>query len=207
MKIDRMKNSMGDFYDYSFIEGNKELYIYFARNYDFGMFLSTDRLLPEDEDITIDFYITQENYNLYYAFDKLYNRMITSKNNNKNAPVFNKMVETYYGEEYEFEPLVDNNSNINWVSDNDPASVADKLVISKEEDSYKLTFIRNDKPLDYGHKTNSGINIVFRNSGSRYNPYNCMFMELYNNLQSINPEYHQIRFEELDYAKKLIKKQ
>ena len=29
MKIDRMKNRLGNFYDYCLMEGNKELYIFF----------------------------------------------------------------------------------------------------------------------------------------------------------------------------------
>ena len=197
MKIDRKKNVMGDFYDYCLMEGNKELHIFFTTEYDLYMLLRTDRLLPENENISIDFDITKEDYNLYFIFDKLYRR-ITESNALSN-------------DNQDFEPnhhkdLLDDNFNIIWVSDYEPMDSGDRLVISKEEDSYKLTFVRNDKPLDNGLKSNGCIPIRISNSGSRYNPFNCVFMELYDGLQSINPKYHQIRFEELGYNKELVKK-
>ena len=197
MKIDRMKNRLGNFYDYCLMEGNKELYIFFAGNLDLYFLLSTDKLLPPNENITLDFDITKENYDLYLIFDKLYNRIINSKKTNKEDDFWNNTDS--------INQLVDDNLNINWISDNGPADLEDKLVISKEEDSYKLTFIRNDKPMDFGFKSNAGIGIRFRNDGSRYNPFNCFFMELYNSLQKINPENHQIRFEELEYDEKVKK--
>ena len=205
MKIDRKKNSMGDFYDYCLMDKNKMLYIFFANTLDLYMLLCTDKLLPPNENITIDFDITKEDYDIYRIFDRLHRAFMNSKENNPDAPFFQKSITTEYGEPYEVAPLVDENSNINWISDNGPAVLEDRLVISKEEDSYKLTFVRNDKPMDFGFKTNSGIGIRFRNSGSRYNPFNCLFMELYDNLQKINPEYHQISFEELDYKEKVKK--
>ncbi len=205
MKIDRKKNSMGDFYDYCLMDNNKMLYIFFANNLDLYMLLCTDKLLPPNKNITLDFDITKEDYDIYRIFDRLHSAFVNSKENNADAPFFQKSITTEYGEPYEVAPLVDENLNINWISDNGPAVLEDRLVISKEEDSYKLAFIRNDKPMDFGFKTNSGIGIRFRNSGSRYNPFNCVFMELYDNLQKVNPEYHQISFEELDYQEKVKK--
>ena len=40
MKIDRMKNRLGNFYDYCLMEGNKELYIFFAGNLDLYFLIS-----------------------------------------------------------------------------------------------------------------------------------------------------------------------
>ncbi len=200
MKIDRIKNSMGDFYDYSLMEGNKELLIFFARNYDLYMLLSTNKLLPPNENVTMDFDITKENFDLYHLFDQLYKKIVNSKPLDEDSSI-------YYVGKGAYEDLVDQDLNITWISDNGPEEIEDKVVISREEDSYKLTFIRNDKPMDFGFKTNTGIAIRFRNSGSRYFPFNSAFMELYRGLQKINPEYHQIAFEELEYNKQLIKKQ
>ncbi len=198
MKIDRIKNSMGDFYDYSLMEGNKELLIFFARNYDLYMLLSTNKLLPPNENVTMDFDITKENFDLYHLFDQLYKKIVNSKPLDEDSSI-------YYVGKGAYEDLVDQDLNITWISDNGPEEIEDKVVISKEEDSYKLTFIRNDKPMDFGFKTNTGISVRFRNSGSRYSPFNTAFMELYNNLQSIDPDCHQIRFEEIEY-KELVKK-
>ena len=200
MKIDRTKNSICNCYDYCLIDGNKEIYIFFAGTLDLYMLACIDKLLPPNENITIDFDITKENYDLYLAFDKLYNRIVNSQAYSN--------PEIYLVGKNEYDRLVDENKNIVWISDNGPADIEDRLVISQEEDSYKLSFIRNDKPMDFGFKSNSGIGIRFRNDGSRYNPFNCMFLELYENLQKINPEYHQISFEELEYkdkVKKLVK--
>ena len=47
------------------------------------------------------------------------------------------------------------------------------------------------------------ISIRFRNSGSLYDPFNMIFMRMFNKLQNYDPEYHQIHFEEINYAKKL----
>ena len=54
----------------------------------------------------------------------------------------------------------------------------------------------------------SSFNIVvrFRNSGSRYDPFNCVFMRFYQRLQEVDPNYHQVHIEELIYRKKLKRK-
>jgi hypothetical protein len=191
MQIKRIQNSMGNFYDYSLIDGDKELRIFFARNYDLFFILDNHTLLS-NENIEMDFNITKEDYDLYLIFDKAYNRFVTSKNNNLN-----------YSFLHDFYQLVDEDNNINWISDEGPVDIEDKLVISKEEDSFRLRFIRSDKNYDYN---NSGICIRVRNSGSRYNPFNCIFMELYDNLQSIDPLYRQINlYEYLNRDIKVLK--
>ncbi len=201
MEIKRVQNSMGNFFDYSLVDGDKELSIFFARNYDLYFVLGNHTLLPPDENIEMDFYINKDNYDLYLMFDKAYNRFINSKYNNSKKNDF-----LDYSSAHDFYQLVDDDNNINWISDDGPEEVEDRLVISKEDDCYKLKFIRNDKRMDFGFKNNHGITIRFRNSGSRYNPFNVIFMELYNNLQTINPEYHQISMEEYLNRKVLIKK-
>ena len=46
------------------------------------------------------------------------------------------------------------------------------------------------------------ICIRFRNSGSTYDPFNIIFMRMFNKLQEYIPEYHQIHIEEMNYSKK-----
>ena len=40
------------------------------------------------------------------------------------------------------------------------------------------------------------ITVRFRNSGSRYDPFNIIFMKLYQGLYELDYEYHQIHIEE-----------
>ena len=40
------------------------------------------------------------------------------------------------------------------------------------------------------------ITVRFRNSGSRYDPFNIIFMKLYQGLCALDYEYHQIHIEE-----------
>lgn len=56
---------------------------------------------------------------------------------------------------------------------------------------------------DYKYKIFCSVRL--RNSGSRYEPFNLCFMDLFNKLCALNPEYHQIHFEELLIDKELKK--
>ena len=50
------------------------------------------------------------------------------------------------------------------------------------------------------------ITIRFRNSGSRYDPFNIIFMRLYQGLCNLDYEYHQIHIEEYLQESKIKKK-
>lgn len=58
--------------------------------------------------------------------------------------------------------------------------------ISKLDNSYKLTFIRTDKRRSYGFKSPDGIYIRLSNSGSRYTPFNVIFMRMYQEFNKTN---------------------
>ena len=133
-------------------------------------------------------------------FDKAYNRFINSKYNNSKKNDF-----LDYSSAHDFYQLVDDDNNINWISDDGPDDIEDRLVMSKEDDCYKLKFIRNDKSMDFGFKNKHGITVRIRNSGSRYNPFNCVFMRMYQELQNIDPNFRQMHFEDIKYIKKLKK--
>ena len=74
------------------------------------------------------------------------------------------------------------------------------LEIKYQEDKYIITFHQGKE--DFGFPTYA---IRFRNSGSRYEPYNLAFMNMYNSLSEYDPNYHQIHIEEYLYNKKLQK--
>lgn len=135
------------------------------------------------------FTITKENYFLYQKLDELYIRI------KEKRPYPKIEIE----EDYTFEKLFQNGV-IEWYSDDAPMEEASKVEIKKLEESYAITFYQGK--LDYGFPT---YTVRFRNSGSRYNPYNLAFMNMYYGLGEYNPDYHQIHIEEYLYYKKLQK--
>ena len=196
MEIRKIKNDM-DSYDFYFREDNKELKIMFSGNLDLYLVMSNGDLLPNDSDSIIDFYITKEDYQVFNTFQLLYESII-------NGEVFENSFDNY-SNTYEYMELVDQDKNINWISDGGPIDIEDKLIISKiDDDSYRLRFMRiNSDMLNF--KNNTSISVRIRNSRSKYSPFNYPFMRMYDELQSLEPEYHQIHFEELEFAKKLKK--
>ena len=94
------------------------------------------------------------------------------------------------------------------VFDEEDYLIADRVSIEKIDDTYVLKFTRPELTEDkFSFRTIGNISIRFRNSGSRYDPFNIIFMRMFNKLQEYNPEYHQIHLEELSYQKKLTLKQ
>ena len=96
--------------------------------------------------------------------------------------------------------------NIRWHSDDDCYDDADRVMITELEDSILLEFYRPKTEFGtIGFRMPGTITIRFRNSGSTYDPFNIVFMKMYQQLQKYNPDYHQIHFEELEYQKRLRK--
>ena len=187
-------------YNFEFIKDNKSLKIFFGGNLDLYMTLGTDKTLPYGENISIDFDITKEDYEIYELFDTLYNDII-------NCNVFDEYkLNRGLKNNYVYRDLVDKNKNITWISDDGPREVEDRVIISKKDkDTYKLMFIRNDKELDFGFKSPYSIAIRFRNSGSWYEPFNVCFMKMFKKLQKLDINYHQYSIDEYMYIRKLNK--
>ena len=201
MKIRKLKNEMG-VYDFYFTKEEKTLRIFYGGNLDLYLSLGNRELIPEDENVTLSFDITKENYEIFSLFDALYKDVLAGK-------VFEEEIsdelrdQERYRNSYEYQILVDEDEKINWISDEGPPEVEDKVSISKQdEDTYRLTFYRNDKPMDFGMKNSLNISVRIRNSGSKYDPFNCIFMRMYQKLQDLDPNYHQIHIEEYEYLKK-----
>ena len=92
------------------------------------------------------------------------------------------------------------NDIIKWYSDDMPLENASSLEIKKQEDTYSITFFQGKEEYDF-----PTYSVRFRNSGSRYHPYNFAFMSMYNALSEYDSNYHQIHIEEYLYNKKLQK--
>lgn len=104
----------------------------------------------------------------------------------------------------------DSSKTITWYSDETAHEVANVLKIKKEEDIFKLEFYIQPYTEGYDEDFHSSksIPIRFRNSGSRYSPFNTIFMKMYNSMKEIddvNDIGHQIHIEEYLYNKGQVK--
>lgn len=220
-------------YNFYLKEGNQVLTVLFGGNLDLYWNLYTYKENIQDYNIKDHmkerrekFIVTKENYFIYSLFEELYEDIKNSrifipiKKENKEDDALdednfdiwknmseeelNKRNQTFKKRE-NYQKLY-NGETITWHSDDEEYSVSDIVKIHKEEDYFVLEFIRQKintdkliyRPLD-------SISIRFRNSGSTYDPYNVIFMRMFNKLQEYDPECHQLHIEELIY-KKVLKK-
>lgn len=207
-------------------EGNKSLRIFYGGNGDLYWVIN-DKDYNDKE--PYDFVITKENFNLYNLFDKLYNDIETINiyDNDDEEPYVpfdfesdeekNEYLLKLKKEKEEEKELCrlfnhsnynslfnEDNKEITWYSDETSYKVSNILKIKKEDESYRLTFSEQEYIEGYDEDFHSlgNIPIRFRNSGSRYNPFNIIFMRMYNNLKEIddvNDIGHQIDIEEYLY--------
>lgn len=178
------------------------------------------------------FIITKENYNLYKLFENLFYNI-----ENINIFDLDSFIPSYIDENdkteylkerkkeiekvknscrlynnYNYNELFDVNNNIiTWYSDKTASKVSNILKIRKGKNEFKIEFYTQSYVDGYDEDFHSinYIPIRFRNSGSRYNPFNQIFMKMYNdmnNIDDINDEGHQICIEEYLYNKKKTKK-
>lgn len=202
MEIQKVKNDENS-YDIWLKKDGKELKIMYGGTLDLYLSVSNGDFISENENTIIDFDITKENYQIFKAFDELYKNIIAGK------PFGNEATYEYgnYRDRWEYHLLVDKDKKITWISDDGPKELEDKFIFNKvDDDTYRFTFVRNNKPIDCGIKSSTSIFVRIRNSGSTYSPYNCAFMLMFQKLQNLDPKYHQIHFEEIVYQKKLEKK-
>lgn len=160
-------------------EGNLDLYWRYVHD---GSILNA----PEVATITI----TKENYEIYDYFDMLYYNVLTKKERD------NLEYHDFLLDQRNPYALIKGNSIV-WHSDDFEYETASKVTITPGEDVYYITFEKSKH--DSFFKT---FAVRFRNSGSRYNPYNTEFMQMYLNLKNYDPEFRQLHFEEWLYMQK-----
>ncbi|MBE6160438.1 MAG: hypothetical protein E7157_05280 [Lactobacillales bacterium] len=154
-----------------------------------------------DNDQPHTFTITKENYVIYELIDELYNNI---KNNNI-PKKRNFEFEDDFFDDF-FNDVIDDDKHqklfiddvVTWHSDDCPYETASKLLIFKENEEYKITFIKSKEEF-------MEFSVRISNSGSRYGEFSTLFMNMYNKLCEYNPEYHQIHMEEYLYNKKVKK--
>lgn len=179
----------------------KLLKIFYGSNGDLYLDIFGDHNINEDENYTATFSINQ-NQEIYQYFESLIDSIIKCKvfavsdielemcntkeqmnellksnqlynEGLKNSDVYNRLVQ---------------DSAIIWYSDNIYDEKANKLRIEKKDDKIILTFIDNPDDPTFGF----GIRIC--NSGSKYDPFNVCFMNLFNQLQTLNKRNEQKKF-------------
>ena len=174
--------------------GNLDLYWYYwpEENY-------------KDWPLAKTFTISKENYFIYQKLDELYKNIKEQKpyqSKDENSSIVfdsSKLINESPSAQYSYKNLFQNGI-IKWYSDDAPLEEASMLEIKYQEDKYIITFHQGKE--DFGFPTYA---IRFRNSGSRYEPYNFAFMNMYNSLSEYDANYHQIHIEEYLYNKKLQK--
>lgn len=210
--------------DIELIDGNKSLTIMFGGTGDLYWIIKNKGALKGKEYNYDNFVITKENYSLYSTFKKLITDI--KEINIYDNPDFPPYIETEEEkEEYLYEQELDkkrykmfNMSNYNdlynqkenkitWVSDETGFEVANKVQISNLDDKILIEFCTQPYIEGYEREDNlAGImGIRFRNSGSRYEPFNYVFMRMYQELQQLDDvkdECHQIHIEEYLFSKK-----
>ena len=160
-------------YDIKLIDGSKNLTIMYGGNGDLYWSLVNDDWVSFYEGITDHFDITKENYAVYKSFESLL-LYLKATSIREELTNYNKLYDVKSNE-------------VTWISDKLIEEVANEVTISKQSEVIRLSF--KTKPWVLGYDRNyfefGMISIRFRNSGSRYRPFNLIFMNLFNELQKL----------------------
>ncbi len=179
------------------------------------------------------FSVSKEDYEIYEQFENLYNDILNariytpskvpkSKEELMESPDLTEEDIEYLEEirlldieetkqaneelksKSEYQNLV-SDGVITWYSDEEDKKKASVIRITKLEDEYLLEFIRQSNKNDLGTWQWPGsITICFKNSESKYAPFNIAFMRQFNNLQRFERiPNRQIHIDEYLYTKKL----
>lgn len=169
-------------------DGKQLLKIFYGSNFDLYIDIFGDYSIDENDCYSATFAIDHDQ-ELYKYFESLVDNII-------NCNIFdagNNEPEKCNTEEQMNESLkiksvynlLIQDSIITWYSDNIYDEKANKLRIEKKDNKIILTFIDNPDDPTFGF----GIRIC--NSGSKYEPFNLCFMNLFNQLQALNKNENQ----------------
>lgn len=232
MNITKIETPYG-YSDFHIEKDNQRLGIVFGGNGDLYWILDNSQIDPDtyeeyrkelESPYQDKFIITKENYFIYQLFDELIQDIEDSR---IYLPTINELeLEfNFFGEEkretsedrckrlneehkkyYRYKLLFEDGV-ICWHSDEHIFEDADRVKIYRLNDEIILEFSRPPvKKEEQIYRMPGTTGVRFRNSGSTYDPYNVIFMRMFQRLQEYNPEYHQIHIEELEYQKRLLRK-
>ena len=234
MQVKKIENEHG----LNIFVGDKNKYISFCFAGNLDLYWSIHRRSFQKKDMNYNhdtFTITKENSYLYNLFIDLFDdiKNINIYSEEIEVPYYINTIEDrndYIEEELRereerknrykkynsslYNDLYDEkNEIITWYSDETNIKTANYVKIAKKENEFVLEF--NTQPdiigYDSDFKTNYNIPVRFRNSGSRYDPFNIIFMKMYNKMDQLDDildEGHQITVEEYLYNqdRSLVKK-
>lgn len=208
IKIEKNKTQFG--YDFKIFTNEGTFIILFGGNLDLYWNCLYDESMLEGGQEKY-FYITKENYYLFSLIDNLYNNIknyevISVDDVGFCCDSFKDRYDEYilFKEDLKRSNEFNNNwpfvnDGIEWYSDDVYIDIASVLRIEKCDEAYKIIFRKGKSEF---FETYS---VRFRNIGSRYDPYNFLFMKMYNDLCLYDTNFHQIHVEEYLYSKKLVK--
>lgn len=203
-KLERNYDEYTECYNYSIINGTQRLdWLYMGNGDLYWVLINTD---IENKNNTMVISL-KENEKLYYLMAELYDTIIKSDDNsymledeesyedceerNKGRVMGNYHLYDNYG-------LVNEEKNvIRYISDGIEGKV-DEVKIYKEEDSYRLEFIKNEK-------LSLNPAIRFCTSGCRYNSFHMPFCNTYNKMEEVYQNYDQMTIEECIEREKVKK--
>ena len=200
-------------------DSDKTLSIFFGGNLDLYFSLENFKSDPT-------FVIGKDYFEIYALFDKVYQDVINAdiygnitEEEIDHIIFMSEMNKKDYHEEIEkelkrrekykkdlkkchqYKSLVQDGVII-WRSDEYFDEIAPFVKIKKQENAFILEFEKPNIPNEYKNDADlmlmdpRRITVRFRNSGSRYDPFNIIFMKLYQGLCTLDYEYHQIHIEE-----------
>ncbi|MBR1376604.1 MAG: hypothetical protein IJ565_02200 [Bacilli bacterium] len=154
----------------------------------------------EDELDKLSIEITKDNIELYNLFDELYNEIANCevfKINDIEDELEDVNTNDYYvkmnndiRKNSSYKELYDG-EKITWISDDKDREKYSMTTITKMNDSFLIDFkTREQDNIEDGYMPylSTCIAVRFRNSGSYYNPFNIIFMRMYNKLKDIDFE-------------------
>lgn len=194
-------------YDYDFILDNMKLRFFYGGNNDIYFSLQP---LDEENDIEHAYVrFTKENYEVYEKFYELYYSLLTGnvyKDSDIDYDSISEFEEEFFNgfnrsseeknedaRKYSRWKEFAHEGVVTMMSDNCEEDYANLLRIYIDEDDLVFEFIKKN-PCDMF------LTFEISTSGSRYQPFEKVFMDLYNKLQSIDLSYHQVHLEELIYS-------
>ena len=200
MKISKENNEFG--LQIFIEEENSYLSIFYGGNLDLYWAIHSNKRKLENDSKSDMFVITKENYDLYNLFENLF-KDIKEINLFEDFEEDKDKYRVYNRSNYQ-ELFDEKNKTITWYSDETAHEVSNYLKIKKEKDCFIINFNIQEYIEGYDRDFSSlyYIPIRFRNSGSRYDPFNIIFMRMYERLKEIDDvnEYgHQIHMEEYLY--------
>ena len=196
LKIEKYKNGEYDAFIITTNEG--EFCISFQNNLDlYWSYLHKRSILDTPNSHT--FKITKENMFFYNLIDTLYNDI---KENKLRIVGEDSIYQYSYRIPDKLHKSLFIDNEIRWHCDDFYYDVASVLKIKEENKEYHITFEKSKDDNFY----RPSYSIRIRNSGSRYSPYNIIFMRMYRALCEYNYDYHQIHIEEYLYNQKKVKK-